>query len=160
MMYGVGMPLLFPIAAFNFFNQWITERYTVAYYMKLPPALDDHLTHNCLSKLKYAPLILIFNGYWMLSNEQIFDGRWKFINRSCKTMLSLHSASFTVNWATPVMFMCGAALILRVTVAIMDDKNLRKLGFAMTSKDIEVDEDLPNFFKCVKLSQCDELVEE
>lgn len=30
----------------------------------------------------------------------------------------------------------------------------------MTSKDIEVDEDLPNFFKCVKLSQCDELVEE
>jgi hypothetical protein len=58
------------------------------------------------------------------------------------------------------MFMCGAALILRVTVAIMDDKNLRKLGFAMTSKDIEVDEDLPNFFKCVKLSQCDELVEE
>lgn len=28
----------------------------------------------------------------------------------------------------------------------------------MTSKDIEVDEDLPNFFKCVKLSQADELV--
>lgn len=39
MMYGVGMPLLFPIAAFNFMNQWICERYTVAYYMKLPPAL-------------------------------------------------------------------------------------------------------------------------
>jgi len=30
----------------------------------------------------------------------------------------------------------------------------------MTSKDIEVDEDLPNFFKCVRLSQADELIKE
>jgi hypothetical protein len=30
----------------------------------------------------------------------------------------------------------------------------------MSSKDIEVDEDLPNFFEAVKLSQADELIEE
>jgi len=41
MMYGVGLPLLFPLAAFNFFNQFICERITVAYMVKLPPALDD-----------------------------------------------------------------------------------------------------------------------
>lgn len=40
MMYGLGMPILFPIAAFNFLNQYICERIIVAYYMKLPPALD------------------------------------------------------------------------------------------------------------------------
>ena len=152
MMYGVGMPLLFPIAAFNFFNQWLTERYIVAYYMKLPPALDDKLTTNCLNKLKFAPLFLIFNGYWMLSNEQIFDGRWKFIEKASLGMLSTHRVSFTVNWATPVLFMCVAAVIMRATVVILNDKKLRKLGFAMTSKDIEVDEDLPNFFKSIKLS--------
>jgi len=35
-----------------------------------------------------------------------------------------------------------------------------KWGFAMASKEIAVDEDLPNFFKSVKLSQADELVKE
>ena len=41
MMYGVGLPILFPIAAFNFFNQYVCERITVTYQVKLPPALDD-----------------------------------------------------------------------------------------------------------------------
>lgn len=31
MMYGVGMPILFPLAAFNFFNQWLCERIIVSY---------------------------------------------------------------------------------------------------------------------------------
>ena len=31
MMYGLGMPLLFPVAAFNYFNQWVTERFICAY---------------------------------------------------------------------------------------------------------------------------------
>lgn len=34
MMYGIGMPLLFPVAAFNLLNQYICERIIVAYYMK------------------------------------------------------------------------------------------------------------------------------
>lgn len=43
MMYGIGMPLLFPVAAFNLINQYICERVIVAYYMKQPPALDNKL---------------------------------------------------------------------------------------------------------------------
>lgn len=46
MFYGVGMPVLFPIAAFNFINQYICERYILAYEMRQPPALDDKLTKN------------------------------------------------------------------------------------------------------------------
>lgn len=33
-------------------------------------------------------------------------------------------------------------------------------GFALSDKDINVDEDLPNFFKSVKLSQADQVIEE
>jgi len=69
MMYGMGMPILFVLAAFNFFNQWVCERMIVAYQMKLPPALDDKLTTNCISMLKLAPIMLLFNGYWMMSNR-------------------------------------------------------------------------------------------
>lgn len=46
MMYGLGMPMLFPIAAFNFLNQWICERLIVAWYMRLPPSLSDILMRN------------------------------------------------------------------------------------------------------------------
>jgi len=69
MMYGIGMPILFPLAAFNFFNQWVCERLIVAYQMRLPPALDDKLTLNCISMLKFAPLVLLFNSYWMITNR-------------------------------------------------------------------------------------------
>lgn len=40
-MYGMGMPLLFPLAAFNLFNQWVCERISVSYIVRLPPSLDD-----------------------------------------------------------------------------------------------------------------------
>lgn len=69
MMYGIGMPILFPIAVLNFLNQWICERVIVAYYMKLPPSLDDKLIKKCIKLLKWAPLLLIMNGFWMLSNK-------------------------------------------------------------------------------------------
>lgn len=67
-MYGMAMPLLFPLAALRFFNLWVCERIRVAYLVKLPPALDDELTNSCIRMLKYAPLLLVCNGYWMLSN--------------------------------------------------------------------------------------------
>ena len=35
---------------------------------------------------------------------------------------------------------------------------LQQWGFTLQAKDVEVDEDLPNFFKTVKLSSADELV--
>lgn len=68
LMYGIGMPILFPIAAFKFFNLYICERITMAYAMKQPPCLDDKMTKNVISMLKFSPLLMLVNGYWMLSN--------------------------------------------------------------------------------------------
>ena len=76
MMYGVGMPILFFLAVVNFINQYICERTIIAYAMKQPPALDDKLTKNCVDMLKWAPLLWLFNGYWMLSNKQIFQNEY------------------------------------------------------------------------------------
>ena len=69
MMYGLGMPILFPIAALNYFVFWATERYQMAYTYQMPPALDDALTKNMLQLLSYSPILLIFNGLWMISNR-------------------------------------------------------------------------------------------
>lgn len=82
LMYGIGMPGLFPIAAFNFLNQYIAERIIVSYNVPLPPSLDDRLTKSVISILQYAPLLLLANGYWMISNPEIFDNKWTAIDNS------------------------------------------------------------------------------
>ena len=69
MMYGVGIPLLFPVAALNLAMTYVAERITLAYYKKLPPAMDDAMIKNALSIIKFSPLFLMINGYWMISNK-------------------------------------------------------------------------------------------
>jgi hypothetical protein len=90
MMYGLGMPILFPIAAFNFFNQYVCERIIISFCARQPPALDDKLTINALEMLKWSPILFLFNGYWMLSNKQIFQNTWTFIQNTSENMKSLH----------------------------------------------------------------------
>ena len=68
MMYGLGLPILFPIAVFTYGLFWLHEKYHMAYTYRLPPSFDDKLTHNAISMLRYAPILLLFNGYWMLDN--------------------------------------------------------------------------------------------
>ena len=82
LMYGIGMPILFPLAALNLLNQYVVERLIVAWNVKQPPALDDKLTVNALEMLKFAPLIMLFNGYWMLSNQQIFNNKTSMIENT------------------------------------------------------------------------------
>lgn len=89
-MYGVGMPLLFVIAAINFFNQYMCERAIVAWGMRQPPALDDKLTVNSLEMLRFAPMLMLFNGYWMISNTQIFMNQHHPIESKTEGMKSGH----------------------------------------------------------------------
>lgn len=152
MMYGVGLPILFPVAAFNFFNQYVCERITVSQQVKLPPALDDQLTNNAISKIAWAPLLFLCNGYWMLSNPEIFENKWDYIQESVDSMKSQHFLlPLRVNWASPIEFLAFCAIFIILAQKILGSA-LSKFGYGMQRKEIEVDEDLPNFFECVKLS--------
>lgn len=157
MMYGLGMPILFPIAAFNFLNQYVCERIIVAYQSKQPPALDNKLTINCIDMLKWSPILFLFNGYWMLSNEQIFKNTWFYIQNTNEKMKSGHQVYIGVTWAAPLLLMAVASIFLVAVQKIFADY-LMKWGFALSDQEIEVDEDLPNFFKSIKLSQADEII--
>src|SRR3569833_3035193 len=72
MMYGMGLPILFPIAAFTYFVVYTMERLVVAYFVQMPPTFDNKMTKNAVSILRWAPLLHLAFGYWMLSNKQIF----------------------------------------------------------------------------------------
>ena len=157
MMYGVGMPILFPLAAFNFFNQWLCERIIVSYQVQQPPIMDDKLTVNCVEMMYFSPLFLLINGYWMLSNPQIFNNEWDFIADSEHTMKSTHFLKLTPGHASPMLIMGGSAVFIIAFTKIFKEQ-LAGWGFALQKKEIKVDEDLPNFFKTIRLNQADEIV--
>ena len=72
-MFGFGMPMLFPIAAFSFLVLYLCERSMLFYAYRLPPMYDHRLSESVLTKLKLAPLFLLFFGYWMVSNQQLIS---------------------------------------------------------------------------------------
>lgn len=69
MLYGLGMPIMFLMAAIIIFNQRLAERIQVAYNYRQPPAMDNSLSDSVLSIMKYAPIMLLFNGYWLMDNR-------------------------------------------------------------------------------------------
>lgn len=161
MMYGLGLPILFPIAVLNYVIFYLLERWHMAYTYQLPPSLDDKLTNNAIQVLKFAPFILLCNGYWMLSNLQIFGGKLHLKETSSDHALSGHNfnSMFSVNQATPVLFLAFAMGLILFFQTFFEDA-LKRWGFAFSAGEIEVDENLPNFFKAVKLSEADWIVME
>jgi len=71
MLFGAGMPLLFPVAAATFMVFYMIENYKFYWAYKQPPAYDEKLNTYALRTLEKAPLLLLGFGYWMLSNHQL-----------------------------------------------------------------------------------------
>lgn len=66
--YGLALPILFPIAFFSMVNIYVAERIQLAYYFKQPPLYDDRLSKRALTQLQFAPAFMMTLGYWFLSN--------------------------------------------------------------------------------------------
>jgi hypothetical protein len=71
MMYGMGIPVLFPIAALSFFTLYCMEKLMLHFVYRKPPMYDEKLITNALNILTYAPLLFLSFGYWMLSSNQL-----------------------------------------------------------------------------------------
>jgi hypothetical protein len=156
MMYGVGLPILYPIAVMTYLIFWVHEKYHMAYTYQLPPSLDDKLTDNAISVLRYAPILLLFNGFWMMDNQQIFESVINLKETSLSLMSTGHTLATvrTVSQASPLLLL-GLAVFFIFILQMFFAETLEKYGFGFSETNIEVDENLPNFFKAVKLSEAD-----
>ena len=72
-MYGLSLPLLFPIALLHFTVLYVTERLTLTYYYRKPPMFDDKMNTAAISMLKWAPFFMMAFSYWTYGNKQIFS---------------------------------------------------------------------------------------
>jgi len=67
---------------------------------------------------------------------------------------------FTVTHSTPLLLGVVFAVFLSISRAVISEEFLAYMGFSLSGKDINVDEDLPNFFEAIKFSQANELIHE
>lgn len=67
-MYGMAIPILFPVTLFGITSIYVNERVLLAYSYKKPPPLDEDLELRSYKFLKFAPLLMFLIGYWSLSN--------------------------------------------------------------------------------------------
>ena len=72
-MFGLALPMLFPIAAFTFFNYYLCEKFLLTYYYQKPPMYDEKLNNTALAWAQYAPMLMMAFGYWIMGNRQIFS---------------------------------------------------------------------------------------
>jgi hypothetical protein len=68
-MYGIAVPLLFPLAFLFFVVSYFVERLALAYSYRKPPMYDDVLNKSALSILKIAPVFMMFFGFWAMGNR-------------------------------------------------------------------------------------------
>jgi hypothetical protein len=69
MLYGVGVPILFPAALLTFICLYVIEKGMLYYGYRDPPQFDEVLNNSVLHLLMLAPLFLLSFGYWMLSSK-------------------------------------------------------------------------------------------
>lgn len=84
-MYGMFIPMLFPVATFGIANMYICEKLALTYLHKRPPMYDDSLNSRALAILKFAPIFMFMLGFWAIGNTAIFSNMSAprvFFNRS------------------------------------------------------------------------------
>ena len=68
MMYGCGLPILFPIALVSLVVTYFVEIYMLFYIYRVPPAYDISLHKSKLMTMEYAGVLYFAFGFWQLSN--------------------------------------------------------------------------------------------
>ena len=153
MMYGIGLPLLFPIALLSYFIYWAVERYQVAYTYKLPPQMDSRMTVNAMRLISYVPILFLVNSYWMLSNRQIFENVTNKLELLNTEMESSHTWAtlFQLKPSTPILLVCFVVIVIAFVRTALP-YYMKKWGFTISANSLEVDENLPDFFDALKMS--------
>ena len=110
-MFGVALPVLFPIAALAFFVLYTVERLTITYFYRKPPMYDEKMNSAAIGILKYSPIFMMFFGFWILGNQQIFENKPLYKTNQSDPVITDHNMSLSVDQALP-MFIFGVLFFI------------------------------------------------
>lgn len=155
-MYGLAIPLLFPISLLGLFVLYVAEKYSITYFFRKPPMFDEKMNTNAITTLQWAPVYMMFFGYWCLSNVQIFSNVTGIITSTLEPAATFHSMfSFHIDHALPLM-LTGIFVLVIVSSDDITMQMLRAVGIAKEEEEDEVDEGLGTYWEC--LDEHDRLV--
>jgi len=152
LMYGVCMPIMFPIGALTYMNYFIADRLLVAYYFRRPPVYDEKLQRTSLAMMKFAPVLMFFFGYWCLGNVQIFTDNVKPLVNTGVPMVTEHHWYPEGNQALPLFIMGCVCMV----IFLFDDffgKNLSKCHLAASEEDLDMVETAGTFYESMNIFQ-------
>lgn len=72
-MFGLQIPIVFPLAFFGILNKYIVERIAITYWYRMPPFYNDKLSKIAMKILMFAPILMFITSYWAFGNKQIFE---------------------------------------------------------------------------------------
>ena len=151
-MFGFGCPMLFPIAAFSFIVLYLVERSMLFYAYRLPPMYDHRLSESVLNKLAFAPIMFLFFGYWMVSNQQLLSNdnlspvtNGSSVPKSNHLFQSVFEESGWEGLEQPM----GASFILLLLLFFLGGpiaNCLQKCFPSLAIGDVEIDEEIDNYW--------------
>eukprot|EP00117_Sycon_ciliatum_P041124 scpid37102/ scgid30137/ len=148
-MYGLAIPALFPISLLAFTVLYLVEKYTITYFFRKPPMFDEKLNESSISKMKWAPIFMMFFGFWCLSNKQIFTNEAYPIFKTTEAVETGHKMwSFAANQGLP-LFICGLIFGFLIFFNDLALSVLNKWGIMMPEPEDEVDEGLGTYWECL-----------
>ena len=155
MMYGVGIPVLFPIAALSMAVLYAVEKYMVYYVYRQPPMYDQQLNNNVLTLMTYPPLLLLGFGYWMLSSKQLLSNDVQYIEKANTIPLTNHvwtqfftAEGYRQTVALPMIVMFWIFLFGTVFRYVIMKYLCRFFEFFRIGM-FEIDENLDPYFKTI-----------
>jgi hypothetical protein len=145
-MYGPGMPFLFPMATMALFVLYSVERLLVAYSYKEPPSYDDKINKSAINMLMVPPILYMAFGYWMYSNQQIFNDKVIPINYLSEQPSTDHVIWQFPNVVASVPLFLMSFPILIVCVGKTYYKRLMKLIYYAGVENLNIEEKLDPYF--------------
>lgn len=155
MLFGFGIPILFPLAAFSLAIMYFLETALLYYSYRAPPAYEKEISVKVLKLLIWAPLFYLAFGYWMASSMQLYDNEHLTkIDRASDIMESKHLVQdvFTKKaWLSPRWATIGGFFFVFVTILLLRTF-LPYMGWLQYGE-LEIVEELKSFWNATGADQ-------
>lgn len=152
MVYGLGIPILFPIACLSMVILFFQEKLMLYYGYRVPPMYDERLSQTVLNQLQWAPMFLLFFGYWMAGSQQLLsnDHLTPFANTE-STPESGHTVGLILDnrgWTGYLWTMLLAIICLGTLLCCggFIGKKIEGCFPSLAIGDLDIDEDIDNYW--------------
>ena len=96
LVFGMAFPMFYMICLFGVVIQYITERYTLAVWYRLPPKFSLDLTELNVYLLIICPIWASGLCFWIIGNQQLFGYQVDEMDSKNQVVLSHHTLGATL----------------------------------------------------------------